>query len=249
MRFKTIVMPKAAVVLAAVSMLHCFGSHGDSSDGASDRDPADEASSQDNANSGAAGDPGQESSPLPSDLEPRQDGGVVRQMDSGTDVVFGNIIDAAPTCQLGTSTACSCANGTPGQANCLSDGTYGTCRCVGGEDTTYSAVFQIFIVAGCNGSPFCHAGPSGGLVMNEQQATYDALVGVAAMGMTPNRTSTDCRDSGLVRVVPGDPANSLLMQMLEGTQTCGTQMPPNGMLTAGQIEQVRVWIANGAVND
>ena len=85
--------------------------------------------------------------------------------------------------------------------------------------------------------------------MNENQATYFALVGVAAMGMTPNMTTPDCHDSGLVRVVPRDPANSLLMQILNGTQTCGSRMPPGGALTAGQIEQVRTWIANGAAND
>ena len=85
--------------------------------------------------------------------------------------------------------------------------------------------------------------------MNEQQATYDALVRVAAMGMSPNVGTSDCLDSGLVRVVPGDPANSLLMQMLEGTQTCGTQMPPGGQLPAEVIGQVRAWIANGAAND
>jgi hypothetical protein len=60
----------------------------------------------------------------------------------------------------------------------------------------------------------------------------------------------DCKDSGLKRVVAGDPDMSLLMLKIEGMQPCGTQMPPNGsMLSAEQIDQIKTWIMNGAMND
>ena len=38
-------------------------------------------------------------------------------------------------CRLGTSKDCTCDNEDMGQANCLSDGTYGTCRCDGMDAT------------------------------------------------------------------------------------------------------------------
>ena len=120
---------------------------------------------------------------------------------------------------------------------------------------TYSAVFEEVIIAnGCNGGPFCHGGATGGLTMNEKQATYDALVGVQAMGTTLATGEDagmvrDCVDTGLVRVVPGDPENSLLMQKLLDEQPCGTMMPPTGVLTPEQIEQMRAWISNGAADD
>jgi hypothetical protein len=55
---------------------------------------------------------------------------------------------------------------------------------------------------------------------------------------------------GLKRVVPGNPDMSLLVQKVEGTQMCGTIMPPNPPpLTAAQKMQIRTWIMNGAMND
>ena len=120
---------------------------------------------------------------------------------------------------------------------------------------TFSAIYQEVMVAnGCNSGSFCHGGPTGGLTTNEKQATYDALVGVSAMGMTL-WTDSDagapdhCIDSGLVRVVPGDPDNSLLMMKLLDEQPCGTQMPPGELLKPEQIEQIRTWIENGAEYD
>lgn len=55
--------------------------------------------------------------------------------------------------------------------------------------------------------------------------------------------------AGAVRVIPGDPDNSYLIQKLEGrTGIFGLRMPLNGppYLTEGQILVVRKWILDGA---
>lgn len=49
-----------------------------------------------------------------------------------------------------------------------------------------------------------------------------------------------------VRVVPNDPGASLLMAKLEGTQSCGKQMPIAALLPSEQIAVFRAWIAAGA---
>jgi len=117
---------------------------------------------------------------------------------------------------------------------------------------TWSAIYQEIIAGtGCNGGVSCHAGTAAGnLVMKNQAEGYTALVGVKAMGTNLPAGGTDCKDTGLTRVVASDPANSLLMQKItEPTPKCGAHMPPGGNLTAAQIEQIRMWIANGAMNN
>jgi hypothetical protein len=71
--------------------------------------------------------------------------------------------------------------------------------------------------------------------------SYAALVG---------RPSSN--KAGAVRVIPGDPDNSYLIQKLEGaTGIVGDRMPRTGgpYLTAGQILVIRRWIQLGANND
>jgi hypothetical protein len=54
-------------------------------------------------------------------------------------------------------------------------------------------------------------------------------------------------DSSLVRVVPGQPDASFLVQKLEGTQTLGDRMPQGGpYLPQSLVDDIRLWIANGA---
>lgn len=69
------------------------------------------------------------------------------------------------------------------------------------------------------------------------EAGYAALVNVASR----NR-------AGAVRVIPGDPDNSYLIQKLEGRSIFGLRMPQNGppYLTDGQILVIRRWIQLGA---
>ena len=55
------------------------------------------------------------------------------------------------------------------------------------------------------------------------------------------------RDPRLIRVVPGNPDASFLIQKLQGTQTLGDRMPLFGpYLPQATIDEVRLWIQNGA---
>ena len=55
------------------------------------------------------------------------------------------------------------------------------------------------------------------------------------------------RDSNLIRVVPGDPDASFIIQKLQGTQTLGDRMPDGGpYLTTAQVNVIRQWIQDGA---
>lgn len=117
--------------------------------------------------------------------------------------------------------------------------------------TTFSAIFdEIFTGTGCNGQPACHAtAAGGGLNLSSKEIAYTSLVNVAAMGVGPAGAAA-CTDSGLLRVVAGDPESSLLIQKLEHTQTCGGPMPSaDQMLPPTQLQQLRSWIAQGALNN
>src|SRR5256884_8305829 len=55
------------------------------------------------------------------------------------------------------------------------------------------------------------------------------------------------RDPNLIRVIPGDPDASFLIQKLQGTQTLGDRMPDGGpYLTTAQVNVIRQWIQDGA---
>ena len=86
----------------------------------------------------------------------------------------------------------------------------------------------------------CHTNigrnPSGGMNLLHDLA-YDQIVNVAA------------RKPGAVRIIPGDPDNSYLIQKIEGRiGITGNRMPNNGppYLTDGQILILRRWVAIGA---
>ena len=85
----------------------------------------------------------------------------------------------------------------------------------------------------------CHSGasPPGGLNL-ESANSYAALVGVSSS-----------QDAALQRVQPGDPANSYLIQKLEGTASGGQQMPPGAPLPQSEIDVIRQWILDGAIDD
>jgi hypothetical protein len=117
---------------------------------------------------------------------------------------------------------------------------------------TFSAIFTDVIVAtGCNGGTLCHAGTVGNLTMNTKDQAYAALVGVKAMGMNlVQGKGANCADSGLTRVEPGKPDESLLMMKIEHMQPCGDPMPPTSVvLAADTVAQVRAWITKGAKNN
>jgi len=90
----------------------------------------------------------------------------------------------------------------------------------------------------------CHSdqgrNPSAGMVLLQGRA-YASLVSQPSSGKP-----------GAVRVIPGDPDNSYLVQKLEGTPgIVGQRMPRTGgpYLTPGQMLVIRRWIQLGARND
>ncbi len=85
----------------------------------------------------------------------------------------------------------------------------------------------------------CHAGggPAAGLSL-EAANSYMMLVGVAST-----------QDANIQRVNPGNPDTSYLVQKLEGTAGSGQQMPPSGALDQADIDTIRQWITNGAIDD
>ena len=114
---------------------------------------------------------------------------------------------------------------------------------------TWSAVYSEVIVAkGCTGGAQCHGGSAGMLSMATSDTAYTALVDVAAMAIFPG--FPNCSESGLKRVVPSNPEQSVLYQKIAHMETCGLEMPPGQpMLPMAQIEQVKMWIAGGALKD
>ena len=57
------------------------------------------------------------------------------------------------------------------------------------------------------------------------------------------------QDGNIQRVNPGNPDVSYLIQKLEGTAGGGVQMPPNNAIAQAEIDVVRQWILDGAVDD
>ena len=55
---------------------------------------------------------------------------------------------------------------------------------------------------------------------------------------------------GLVKIAPGDPANSYMYRKIVGAGITGDRMPQNGpYLSDTQIKLIRDWIRRGAPND
>ncbi|HMF95137.1 MAG TPA: c-type cytochrome [Vicinamibacterales bacterium] len=83
--------------------------------------------------------------------------------------------------------------------------------------------------------------PSGGLNLKNASTSYPALVNAGSTGK-----------SGAIRVIPGNPSGSYLIQKLEGAaDIVGLRMPRNGppYLTDAQVQLIRQWIQNGAPNN
>ena len=86
----------------------------------------------------------------------------------------------------------------------------------------------------------CHAGASApqGLRL-DAASSFGLLVNVASMEVP-----------SLLRVAPGDPDDSYLIQKLEGTAAVGERMPLGGPpLEQAAIDVIRQWITDGAVDD
>jgi uncharacterized protein (TIGR03118 family) len=109
--------------------------------------------------------------------------------------------------------------------------------------TTLSQIQASVFTSKCSG---CHNGsnPPGGALPGSQDLragnSFASLVNVASV-----------EQPLLLRVKPADPANSYLIQKLEGAATItGQRMPLGGpFLDQATIDQIKSWIASGAPNN
>ena len=106
---------------------------------------------------------------------------------------------------------------------------------------------DIFQASDSSGRPSCASchNPNGGAFRAvgldlSTEGTHASLVGVASR-----------QKPAVLRVAPGDPANSYLIQKIEAqADIVGTRMPQRGpFLTDGQIAIIKRWIELGAKRD
>jgi hypothetical protein len=107
--------------------------------------------------------------------------------------------------------------------------------------TIQSEIFEKTDSAGRPACINCHTAvgrnPAGGLNLTHDVA-YDSIVNVSGRGK-----------AGTIRVIPGSPDTSYMVQKLEGAPgIVGQRMPFNGgpYLTDGQMVILRRWITDGA---
>jgi len=107
---------------------------------------------------------------------------------------------------------------------------------------TFSEI-QIEIFAPSCTQSACHdASAGGGLNLSSRAVSYSLLVNVSAV-------QANAASRGKIRVVPGDPAASFLVQKLDGTLEAeeGEGMPRSTSgLSNSRINQIRSWINDGA---
>ncbi|MDH3545582.1 MAG: Ig-like domain-containing protein [Gammaproteobacteria bacterium] len=86
----------------------------------------------------------------------------------------------------------------------------------------------------------CHSAAAAQAGLNlETASSYAALYAIASS-----------QQPAVQRVNPGNPGMSYLIQKLEGAAgISGGQMPPGGALPQAQIDVIRQWIAQGAIDD
>jgi hypothetical protein len=113
-----------------------------------------------------------------------------------------------------------------------------------GRPATFATIQRKIFALSC-AVESCHgAGSAGGLTLSNDVA-YANLVGAEP-------TNPVARAAGLLRVAPGDPARSFLLDKLMGALVAGegAPMPQVGAaLPAARIDLVRRWIAAGAPAD
>ncbi len=115
----------------------------------------------------------------------------------------------------------------------------------GGGAATVSFATQVAPIFRMRCGTSCHNGDYGSQNVN---TIYNRL-----RGMTQAGTACASRP----RLVVGDSANSLVVQKISGTHNCGVRMPIVGMsgctgnacVSAAQIQTIRTWIDQGAVNN
>lgn len=117
---------------------------------------------------------------------------------------------------------------------------------------TFGNVYEAIIAKSCIDSQ-CHgAAKQGNLDMGNQIVAFSNLVGTKASGMCAGPdggplSTCGCAKSGKVRVVPGKPDQSLLVEKLGGNPSCGDRMPPTSDPLPDDLQNlVKNWILSGA---
>jgi hypothetical protein len=160
----------------------------------------------------------------------------------------GNV--GAAVLSLGLLAGASCGGDTP-PAN--SEGTGGTGTAVPLAPTWPSIFANVIRKYDCV-STQCHgASSAGGLRLDGRADAYQSLIGQKATGqcveggVDGSAAVCGCAPTNMIRVVPGDPDNSLFVVKLSGTPTCGERMPPAGApIPTATLDVVKQWIENGA---
>lgn len=109
----------------------------------------------------------------------------------------------------------------------------------GGFGPNFSEIQANIIEPNCatTGCHFGAAAPQG--LRLDSVNSYGMLVGVAST-----------QSSSVLRVSPGNPNNSYLVQKLEGSASVGAQMPLGAPpLPQASIDVIRQWISDGAIDD
>lgn len=127
----------------------------------------------------------------------------------------------------------------------VSDGTASVTRTLNVQVDVpkYSEHIQPIWNSMCTG---CHSSPGRGGLNLLAGSSHTSLVNAAAAG-------TPCGGKGYIRVVPGKPDESLLVNKLHPTPLCGGGMPPSNTSyfqnNPGQLTRIRSWILAGAANN
>ncbi len=175
---------------------------------------------------------------------------------------FDDAASATPvfTCPATPGPVVITVTASPSAATCpttFSQSVTVTCDAV---NPTFTNVYANIITARCTS---CHRPGSSGVTvgmldMSTPAAAYANLVNVNAQGIGAGSSGITCASVSppLVRVIPGDPTDSLLFNKVHsktlGTLApCGSPMPLGGgaPLTAADNDLISAWIAGGAAND
>jgi len=150
---------------------------------------------------------------------------------------------------------------SPGSPTCNTVTTQSVVVTCDAVTPTFTNVYADIIGVRCIG---CHRPGGGGftvgmLDMSSQATAYGNLVGVNAMGVGAGTSGVTCASvtPPLVRVTPGDSANSLIFnkthsKLVGVLAPCGSPMPLPATatpLTAAEVDLIAAWINAGALNN
>ena len=106
-----------------------------------------------------------------------------------------------------------------------------------GFDPNFSEIQANVFTPSCATSG-CHDAAAAASLELSEDASYAMLVDIPSS-----------QDGNILRVRPNNPDASYLIQKLEGTAATGQRMPPGGAVPQNEIDVIRQWIIDGAIDD